>query len=76
MLKPYILDTETLLQIAEFYLRKGYFEDALTIYRRLIEEGTGDEVLYQKSGYCRQMAGDMEGALRDYLRSEMLNCEA
>lgn len=76
MLKPYISDTETLLQIAEFYLRKGYFEDALTIYRRLIEEGTGDEVLYQKSGYCRQMAGDMEGALRDYLRSEMLNPES
>ena len=76
MLKPYISDTETLLQIAEFYLRKGYFEDALTIYRRLIEEGTGDEVLYQKSGYCRQMAGDMEGALRDYLRSEMLHPES
>ena len=55
MLKSYISDTETLLQIVEFYLRKGYFEDALTIYRRLIEEGTGDEVLYQKSGYCRQM---------------------
>lgn len=76
MLKPYVSDTETLLQIAEFYLRKGYFEDALTIYRSLIEQGAGDEVSYQKSGYCRQMTGDTEGALQDYLRSEMLNPES
>lgn len=76
MLKPYVSDTETLSQIAEFYLRKGYFEDALTIYNSLIEQGAGDEMLYQKSGYCRQMTGDIQGALRDYLRSEMLNPES
>ncbi len=76
LLKPYVSDIEMLLQIAEFYLRKGYFEDALTIYNTLIEQGAGDEVLYQKSGYCRQMTGDIQGALRDYLRSEMLNPES
>lgn len=73
ILKPYISDNETLLQIAEFYLRKGYFEDALRIYEQLIEQGENNEELYQKAGYCKQMSGDTQGALQEYLRSEMLN---
>lgn len=73
ILKPYLSDSETLLQIAEFYLRKGYFEDALTIYEQLIGQGENNEMIYQKTGYCKQMNGDLQGALQEYLRSEMLN---
>jgi tetratricopeptide (TPR) repeat protein len=72
-LKPYLSDTETLLSIAELYLRKGYYEDAQTLYDRLIERDAQDEALYQKAGYCRQMAGDLQGALAAYLRSELIN---
>ncbi|MDR2764967.1 MAG: tetratricopeptide repeat protein [Tannerella sp.] len=73
VLEPYSSDTETLLHIAEFYLRKGYYEDAQTLYDRLIEHDAQDEILYQKAGYCRQMTGDWQGALAAYLRAELLN---
>ena len=63
-----------LLHIAEVYLRKGYPDDARPIYQELIERGEGDnEMLHQKLGYCLQMAGDIAGALREYLRAEMIN---
>ncbi|MDR0349820.1 MAG: hypothetical protein LBH90_10080 [Tannerella sp.] len=73
ILKPYLSDAETLTGIAEFYLRKGYFENAQTIYHQLTAQDSRDEILYQKSGYCKQMSGDMEGALHEYHHSEILN---
>ena len=71
-LQPYFSDTEILLNMAGLYLRKEYYEDALTIYSQLLE-GQSDEMLYQKVGYCKQMTGDLRGALTAYLRSELLN---
>ena len=73
ILKPHLSDVETLISIAELYLRKGYFENAQTIYQQLVSQDTNDEMLYQKLGYCKQMRGDTEGALQEYLRSEILN---
>ncbi|MDR1103454.1 MAG: tetratricopeptide repeat protein [Tannerella sp.] len=72
-LEPYLSGAETLLSIAGLYLRKGYYEDAQTLYDRLTERDGQDEMLYQKAGYCRQMTGDWQGALAAYLRSELLN---
>lgn len=73
ILKPWFSDTETLFHIAELYLRKGYYEAALTVYNELITKDMTDCVLLQKRGYCKQMTGDINGALEDYLRSEMIN---
>lgn len=73
ILSPYFSDAETLINIAEFYLRKGYFDNAQDIYQQLVDESTHDEMLYQKLGYCKQMNGDFTGALNEYLRSEILN---
>lgn len=76
ILQPYISDEESLLVIAEFYLRKNYFSDALTIYRHLISTNQSDNILFQKIGYCKQMNGDIEGALEAYLRADLLNSES
>ncbi|MDR0844177.1 MAG: tetratricopeptide repeat protein [Tannerella sp.] len=73
ILKPYLSDAELLLNFAELYLRKGYFENAQTIYTELIARDGNDEILYQKLGYCKQMTGDFKGALDEYQRSEMMN---
>jgi tetratricopeptide (TPR) repeat protein len=73
ILKPSLSDVESLVNIAELYLRKGYFENAQTIYTELVAQDSHDEMLYQKLGYCKQMTGDVKGALNEYLRSEMLN---
>lgn len=71
--RPFISDVVSLTAIAEYYLRKNYFLDALTIFEELIKQDSENDVLYQKAGYCRQMNGDLEGALKDYLHADLLN---
>ena len=73
VLAPYFSNTETLTTIAEYYLRKNHFQDALNVYERLLADNPKEEILYQKAGYCRQMEGDWKGALKDYLRADLLN---
>jgi len=73
ILKPWFSDADTLLHIAELYLRKGYYDNALDIYNQLITNDSIDYMLFQKRGYCKQMTDDIDGALEDYLRSEMIN---
>ncbi len=76
ILKPFMSDATSLTTIAEYYLRKNYFQDAFIIYQRLLKENPEDDVLYQKSGYCRQMNDDAEGALEDYLHADLLNSQS
>ncbi|MCD8042181.1 MAG: tetratricopeptide repeat protein [Tannerellaceae bacterium] len=73
IIRPYISDEESLTTIAEYYLRKGYFEDALVIYNQLAETDKQNDVLYQKIGYCKQMTNDLQGALAAYLYADLLN---
>ncbi len=73
ILAPYLQDEESLLMIAEYYLRKNYFSDALSIYNQLEVKDQTSEMLYQKIGYCKQMSGDWQGALDAYLRADLLN---
>ena len=73
ILKPYISDEESLTSIAEYYLRKNYFSDALVIFNRLFQTKQDSEILFQKIGYCKQMEGDLNGALDAYLRADLLN---
>lgn len=76
ILQPYISDEESLSSIAEYYLRKNYFSDALIIYSHLAETNTESDILFQKIGYCKQMTGDLKGALDAYLRADLLNTQS
>lgn len=76
ILQPYISDKETLTAIAEYYLHKAYYKDALIIYRRLIADDPDSYILLQKIGYCLQMDGDIRGALASYLHADLLNTES
>lgn len=76
ILQPYISDEESLSSIAEYYLRKNYFSDALVIYNHLAKTNTESDILFQKIGYCKQMTGDLKGALEAYLRADLLNTES
>lgn len=73
ILRPYISDEESLSTIAEYYLRKNYFSDALTIFNQLAETNQESDILFQKIGYCKQMNDDLQGALEAYLRADLLN---
>lgn len=73
LLRPYISDKESLRSIAEYYLHKNHFGDALAVFLRLAEMGgEDDDVLLQKIGYCKEMGGDRKGALEAYLRADLL----
>jgi tetratricopeptide (TPR) repeat protein len=76
ILRPYLSDEESLTTIAEYYLRKNYFEDALTIYNQLATTGEDSDILFQKIGYCKQMLGDTEGALDAYLHADLIHPES
>jgi tetratricopeptide (TPR) repeat protein len=77
VMSAYFSDRSDLMNIADSYLRKNYFEDALILYERLSKSsGKSDETLYQKIGYCKQMTGNYEGALADYAKAEIINPES
>lgn len=76
ILQPYISDQESLTAIAEYYLRKNYFGDALTIFEHLAETNQSNAILFQKIGYCKQMNGDLQGALHAYLHADLLHSES
>ncbi len=73
ILRPYIADDESLMIIAEYYLRKNYVADALPLYEQLIANDPNNDVLYQKTGFCRQMMNDLPGALADYQHADLLH---
>jgi tetratricopeptide (TPR) repeat protein len=72
-LQRYFSDKNDLLYIADYYLQKNHFEDALTLFQRLSGDFATDEMLFQKKGYCRQMTGDYPGALDEYAKAELIN---
>ncbi|MDR0835096.1 MAG: hypothetical protein LBN11_00745 [Tannerella sp.] len=74
LLKPYIF-TEQLFACAELYLRKDHYRDAAELYEQIKESNEDNDMYYQKTGYCKQMLGDFEGALHDYCTAELLDGE-
>lgn len=76
LLKPYMADKETLSTIGEYYLRKNYFADALTVFNQLSEIDEENGELFQKKGYCKQMMGQTEEALQTYLRADLTHTDS
>lgn len=69
-------DEDTLALVAEFYFKRGYYSDAFDLFKRLSEKMPPAADIYQKMGYCLQQDGDIEGALRYYEQSELLNAQS
>lgn len=66
-------DPESLMIIGESYFNRNYFSEAEEIFVKLLETDPHNEMLFQKAGYCRQMQGDLDGAIANYLNAELLN---
>lgn len=69
-------DSETLTLVAEFYFRRGHYEDAYDLFKRLGDIVPPSAQLFQKMGYCLQQTGDIEGALKYYTQAELLNADS
>lgn len=66
-------DADTLMVIAEFYFKRGYYSDALDVFNRLAAKSAPSAAIYQKMGYCEQQSGRPSEALRYYEQADMLD---
>ncbi len=58
---------------AEYYFDKERYENALDIYLSLVDDGTSDFELIQKTAFCYQKLKDYKTALKYYLRAELFD---
>ncbi len=56
---------------AEFYFNRRHYRSAKTMYLELTERGEGDGSLFEKLGYCFQIEGNHDDALKYYKRAEV-----
>lgn len=69
-------DSDTLMLVGEFYFKHRHFSDAFEIFERLSEQIPPSAQLFQKLGYCMQMLGAVDEAVKYYEQSELLNSES
>lgn len=69
-------EDEIILAAADFYFEHGYYNLSLELYQAVADTGTSEKHLYEKIGFCRQMAGDMEGALATYEKADLFSSDA
>jgi len=58
--------------LAEYFFSRDFFDDALLLYTRLVENKPDDPQLYEKIAYCHQQSGNYEEALRYYKMSDLI----
>lgn len=61
-----------LSRIALYYFEKNHFEEALSSYQMLADYQQENGEVWQKIGYCKQMLGDISGALQAYLHADLI----
>ncbi|MBS0011639.1 MAG: tetratricopeptide repeat protein [Bacteroidales bacterium] len=66
-------DRDAISTFADYYFGKDFYNEALDLYRQLIESKPGEAQIYEKAAYCYQQLADYEKALELYSRSEILD---
>ncbi len=75
-LRESVMQLQILPVVAEFYFSHGYYIEAMEIFWIMAETSSPNVQLYQKMGYAQQQFGDLEGAVVDYKRAEMLDSKS
>jgi len=65
-----IKDVAIIRNIGEFYFEKGYYKDAIEVFKQ-IDTLPENVELWQKIAYSYQKLGDFNNALQYYLRSDL-----
>lgn len=71
--QPIVSEAKNLGRIALYYFEKNNFNEALSAYRLLVVKENPTSETWQKIGYCRQMSGDVDGALEAYLKADLID---
>lgn len=67
-------DRDLLRGMAEFYFKYGYWNLAQDLFGYISDmDETPEEDILQKRGYCLQLLGHDEEALKTYMQAELLN---
>jgi tetratricopeptide (TPR) repeat protein len=59
--------------LADYFFSKNYFDDALDLFLKQINERPDDAQLYEKIGYCYEVADFFDEALKYYRRAELID---
>ncbi|MFO7934870.1 MAG: tetratricopeptide repeat protein [Bacteroidales bacterium] len=59
-------DSSITRNIAEYLFEKNHFEEALDIFKMMLEEHPADRELLEKAGYCYQKQGNYREAIDTY----------
>jgi tetratricopeptide (TPR) repeat protein len=62
--------------LADYFFSRNFYEDALQLFLRQINERPSDVQLYEKTGYCYQQTLNYEEALKYYRRAELIDRKA
>ena len=72
LFKSVFEDQKILELVAELYFKFKYYNEALSVYDLLIKLWGDNYAFLQKKGYCLQESGQINEALENYLRSDIL----
>lgn len=73
--QPDINSVDTIRLVSEFYFKHGYYDDALTLFKILVDMIPPENQIFQKMGFSLQQTGDMESALEYYEKAELMNAD-
>lgn len=65
-------DHDMLKVVAEFYFKRGYYREALSLFQSLEEELKNDAGYWEKVGFCQQSLQLIPYAFTSYQRAELL----
>ena len=69
-------DVDTLMLVAEFYFRRKYYQEALDVFKSILDKIPPTAQIFQKIGYCYQQQGELKKALTYYEQAELLNADS
>ncbi|MDE5869875.1 MAG: tetratricopeptide repeat protein, partial [Muribaculaceae bacterium] len=65
-------DVEIVTLVGEFYFKRKYYAEALSLFNNLAEENPTDAALWEKIGFCYQSMKFYEKAIEAYNHAELL----
>lgn len=72
--EPLLSNGDEVLSLAEFFMRKGVYQDAIDLFEHLLPQKVEEDVdLWQKIGFCEQKQGRLEEAFECYKTAYDLN---
>ncbi len=68
-----VTDTSLLELVSEFYMQRGYYDEALTALNIMLTSTAPSASLFQKTGYCLEKTGRLDKAVEAYKNSQLLD---